>query len=82
MVITALQSLAHTRQVIAAILNICMSPGITADNRATLQGTAQYHAVVRPTLVPESMVGVTHSGTATPRICITGHNQISQTGIG
>ncbi len=38
MVITALQSIAHTRERISAILNICVSPAITADNRATLYG--------------------------------------------
>ena len=70
MAITALQSLAHNRQVIAAILNICISPVITADNRATLHGIAQHHVVVRPTLDPDSTVGLTHSGAATPRIRI------------
>ena len=34
MVMTTLQALAHARQVIAAILNICISPAITADNTA------------------------------------------------
>ena len=62
--------------------NICKSPAITADNRATLHGIAQHHVVVRPTLDPDSMIGLTHSGAATPRIRIRGHDQIPQTGIG
>ena len=74
------QYLALTRQVIAAILNIFISPGITADNRATLLGIAQHHVVVRPTLDPDSMVGLIHSRAATPRIRIRGLNQIPQTG--
>ena len=82
MVLAALQSLAHTTQVIAAILNICISPAMTSDNRATLHGIAQHHFVVRPTLDPESMVGLTHSGAATPLTHIKGHDQISQTGTG
>ena len=69
MAITALQSMAHTRQVIAAILNICiiLSPAITADDRAILHGIAQHHVVV---------VGQTDSGAATPLIRIRGHDQI------
>ena len=63
MVMIALQSLPHTRQVIASILNICISPAITADNRATLYGNAVHHVVVRPFDL-DSMVGLTHSGAA------------------
>ena len=68
----------------AVILNNGISPArpysITADNRAILHGIAQNYVVVIPTLDPDSMVGLTHSGAATPLTRTRRHDQIPKRG--